>query len=83
MYRIVLRVEVYQLSVSSWDDACLLRTTDAITFLSSQLHVAFITPSGAPGVSDEPDIFVPVFTVPDHGDDVVEISSASVGVKDT
>ena len=83
MYRLVWRNEVYQLSVSSWDGACLLRTTDAIAFLGSQLHVAFTTPSGAPGVSDEPGIFVPDFTVPDHGDGVVEFSSASVGVKDT
>ena len=78
-----MRVEVYQLSVSSWDDACHLGTTDSIAFTSSYRNVPFIAPSSAQGVSDEPDIFVAEFTVRDYGDDVVETSSASVGVKDT
>lgn len=60
-----------------------LRSADTSTFLSSELNVTFVTPAGAPGVSDDPVVLAILVTPTDGGDGVVDLGTAGSTSEDT
>lgn len=60
----------------------LLAAADTSTIASSDLDVALVTPSGAPGVSNDVVVLATLVSVSDDCDGVVESGWAGSGVED-